>query len=191
MDPDASAFHQPVLLAEVVELLAPERGGLFVDATLGLGGHAEALLEAGRELRLLGIDQDPQALELAARRLARFGERVRLVAGNFRHLGELVAGARWGAPAGILADLGVSSLQLERGERGFSFRRDGPLDMRMGAVGKTAADVVNTYSEAALAEIFQEFGEERESKRVARALVARRKVAPFATSAELAETVRR
>ena len=111
-------------------MLEPERGGFFVDATVGAGGHAESLLERGTEIRLLGIDRDPDALALAGERLARFAERFELVPGDFADLDALLAGRL--PAAGILADLGVSSMQLDRGERGFSFRRDGPLDMRMG-----------------------------------------------------------
>src|SRR5206468_2957262 len=135
--------HLPVLVAETLALLAPERGGLYVDATVGLGGHAEALLRAAPAARLVGIDRDREALALAGRRLAEFGDRVRLVAGTFDRLGELLAGIgerpEGGVLAGVLADLGVSSLQLDRPERGFSFRFEGPLDMRMGGSERTAA----------------------------------------------------
>ena len=136
------AEHIPVLVEETVRFLAPERGGLFVDCTLGLAGHAAAILEAGPEVRLVGIDRDPQALEIARQRLERFGDRVRFVRGEFWQLEELLgelgeeAGVR--PVAGILADLGVSSLQLDRGERGFSFRFDAPLDMRMDTEGDLA-----------------------------------------------------
>jgi 16S rRNA (cytosine1402-N4)-methyltransferase len=185
------AEHIPVLADEATRWLAPERGGLFVDCTLGLGGHAAYLLERAPTARLLGIDQDPQALAHAGERLARFGARVQLALGNFRHLERLLAEHGEGRPAGVLADLGVSSLQLDLGERGFSFRREGPLDMRMGSDGPTAADVVSTYSEAALADIFHQLGEEREARRVARAIVAKRREGPIATTGSLAEVVRR
>ncbi len=187
--------HVPVLLGETVELLAPGRGGLFVDSTVGLGGHAEAILAASAEAILVGIDQDPRALELAGRRLAPFGSRVRLVEGSFRRLADLLAGLEppFGqrAPAGILADLGVSSLQLDLAERGFSFRRQGPLDMRMGRDGLPAAEVVNTYREAALEKIIRDFGEEPQARRIARAIVARREEQPFVTTTDLAEVVAR
>jgi 16S rRNA (cytosine1402-N4)-methyltransferase len=182
------ARHVPALLEETLAFLAPERGGWFVDATLGLGGHAAALLERAPGARLLGVDRDPQALALAAARLAPFGDRVRLVRGEFRRLGEL---AREIAPlAGVLADLGVSSLQLDTAERGFSFRLDGPLDMRMGGEGPTAADVVNTYSEADLTTIFREYGDEPQARRVAQGIVDARKFLPFRTTGELARAVR-
>ncbi len=183
--------HVPVLVEEVLRYLAPERGGLFVDATVGLGGHAEALLEASAEARLLGIDRDPEALERARGRLARFGSRVRLVQGAFSELRRLLAeveGAETRA-AGILADLGVSSLQLDTPERGFSFRFDAPLDMRMGPGGETAGEIVNRYPEADLTRIFREYGEERQARRVARALVEARAEAPVDTTGRLREVV--
>jgi 16S rRNA (cytosine1402-N4)-methyltransferase len=181
------AGHVPVLLAEAVEWLAPARGGLFVDATLGLGGHAEAILEAAPSARLVGVDRDPEARALAARRLERFGDRVEIVGGDFRDLGALLAGRRL---AGVLADLGVSSLQLDRAERGFSFRADGPLDMRMGDAGPTAAHLVATMTEAELERTFHTLGEEPESRRVARALVAARQRQSITTTHQLAEVVR-
>lgn len=183
------ARHVPVLLPEAIAWLAPERGGTFVDATLGLGGHAEALLETGPGVALVGVDRDPEALELARARLARFGDRVELVAGEFAELERLV---RHRAPfAGVLADLGVSSLQLDTGRRGFSFRHEGPLDMRMGRGGRTAAELVNEASEAELTEIFFRFGEEPEARRVARAVVAERASTPIETTTALAAVVRR
>jgi 16S rRNA (cytosine1402-N4)-methyltransferase len=181
------AGHVPVLLAEAVEWLAPARGGLFVDATLGLGGHAEAILEAGPAAHLVGIDRDPAARAVAARRLERFGDRVEILAGDFRDLGALLAGRR---TAGVLADLGVSSLQLDSAERGFSFRADGPLDMRMGDAGPTAAQLVATMTEAELERTFRTLGEEPESRRVARAVVAARERQPITTTRQLAEVVR-
>jgi 16S rRNA (cytosine1402-N4)-methyltransferase len=188
------AQHLPVLLAETLDLLAPERGGLFVDCTVGLGGHAEALLARAPAARLLGIDRDPEALALARERLSPFGERARLVEGEFHRLAELVAAAHGGAApplSGVLADLGVSSLQLDRAERGFSFRREGPLDMRMGRSDMTAADVVNRYPEADLERIVREYGEDRQARRIARALVAARRERPITTTGELAEVIRR
>jgi 16S rRNA (cytosine1402-N4)-methyltransferase len=169
--------HIPVLVQEVVERLAPERGGLFADLTLGLGGHAEALLRADPGVRLVGIDRDREALAIAERRLAPFGGRVRLLEGNFHRLREVLAAAgipeegEPGGLSGVLIDLGVSSLQLDRGERGFSFRFDGPLDMRMGGGGPTAADIVNSATEAELEKIFRDYGEERQARRIARAIV--------------------
>jgi len=180
--------HVPVLLAESLDFLAPERGGLFVDATLGLAGHAEALLERAPAARLLGIDRDADARELARERLARFGARVEIRAGDFRNL-ERIAADR--APfAGVLADLGVSSLQLDRAERGFSFRQEGPLDMRMARDGRTAADLIENATEDDLRKIFREYGEEPEARRVARAVVAARDERPIETTVDLAEIVR-
>jgi 16S rRNA (cytosine1402-N4)-methyltransferase len=199
-----AASHRPVMVDETVELLAPERGGLFVDCTIGLGGHAEALLARGPRARLLGLDRDPQALALAAERLAPFGERVRLVRARFSELGEHVAAGA--VDGGILADLGVSSLQLDRAERGFSLQREGPLDMRMGggegvaggAEGtvtgggeESAFDLVNFYPEDELRRIFSEYGEERMARRIARTIAAAREERPVATTRELRELVYR
>jgi 16S rRNA (cytosine1402-N4)-methyltransferase len=182
--------HVPVLLAESLEWLAPGRGGTFVDATLGLGGHAEALLAASPDVELVGIDRDPQALERAARRLAPFGSRVRLVQANFHQLGKALAGLGVRRSiAGVLADLGVSSLQLDTAERGFSFRLDGPLDMRMGLAELTAADVVNQASEGELEKIFREYGEERQARRIARAIGRARLERPIETTGELRHLV--
>jgi 16S rRNA (cytosine1402-N4)-methyltransferase len=185
--------HLPVMVAEVLEYLAPRRetGLWWVDATLGLGGHAEAILEAAPEARLLGIDQDPEALRLAAERLARFGERFQPVQGNHRDLAELLAERGVEKVAGVLADLGVSSLQLDTPERGFSFRADGPLDMRMGPDGMTAAEIVNSYEEADLERIFRELGEERQARRIARNLVAERTRQPLRTTGELKAVIAR
>jgi 16S rRNA (cytosine1402-N4)-methyltransferase len=185
------AQHVPVLVDETLELLAPERGGLFVDCTVGLGGHAAALLERSPEARLVGIDRDPAALALAAERLAPWGERVRLVEGEHHRLAELLAPLGLGAPRGIYADLGVSSMQLDRADRGFSFRRDGPLDMRMGRGELTAADIVNRYREADLERIFREYGEERQARRIARVVVEQRRGNPIQTTLELADLIRR
>ena len=181
--------HIPVLLEETLVFLAPERGGLFVDCTLGLGGHAEALLEANPGVRLIGIDRDPEALELAGERLHSYGERVRLVLGDFAELTTLLHGLRIEAVDGILADLGVSSLQLDKGSRGFSLRREGPLDMRMGPGQLTAAEVVNHYAEAQLEKIFRDYGEERQARRIARAVIARRGQKPIETTTELRDIV--
>jgi 16S rRNA (cytosine1402-N4)-methyltransferase len=155
-----------------VEILAPERGGFFVDATVGAGGHAEALLERGPEIRLLALDRDPDALVLAQRRLARFGARVAFAQENFADLDRVLQD--WPAADGILADLGVSSMQLEQGPRGFSFRRDGPLDMRMSGAGRTAADIVAAASVEELTRILREYGEERMAAKIARGIVQER-----------------
>jgi len=168
-------------------VLAPERGGLFVDATVGAGGHAEALLDAGPGVRLLGLDRDPDALAAARIRLARFRERVELRRADFGDLDAVLSD--FPAPAGVLADLGVSSMQLDRAERGFSFRRDGPLDMRMGQSGRSAADVVATASVEELTRIFREFGEERMAGKIARGIVAERARGPITTTRHLARVV--
>jgi 16S rRNA (cytosine1402-N4)-methyltransferase len=171
-----------------VEWLRPERGGFFVDATIGAGGHAEALLERGGPgLRLLGIDRDPEALALARKRLARFSPRVELREGDFSDLDALLSGLP--APDGILADLGVSSMQLETPARGFSFRRKGPLDMRMGRSGRTAAEIVAAASVEELTRIFREYGEERMAAKIARGIVAERARGPITTTRQLARIV--
>jgi 16S rRNA (cytosine1402-N4)-methyltransferase len=171
----------------VVRLLGPDRGGFFVDATVGAGGHAEALLDAGPRIRLLALDRDPDALDEARRRLARFGARVALRQADFGDLDAVLANEP--SPAGILADLGVSSMQLDRAERGFSFRRDGPLDMRMGKSGRSAADVVATASVEELTRIFRELGEERMAGKIARGIVAERARGPITTTRQLARVV--
>ncbi len=185
-----------MLVDETLRYLAPERGGLFVDCTVGLGGHAEAILEASDDARVVGIDRDPAALAIARERLAGFGDRVRLAEGPFtgvrRLLAEAVGAAEPPRVAGVLADLGVSSMQLDTPERGFSFRFDAPLDMRMGRGGPTAADVVNDYAEADLERIFREYGEERQARRIARAIVRVRNDqtrAPIDTTARLREVI--
>jgi 16S rRNA (cytosine1402-N4)-methyltransferase len=179
--------HVPVLVAETLALLAPERrpGGWFVDATVGLGGHAEALLRRAPEARLLGLDRDPQALERAAERLAVFGDRVRLEHANFGDLEAVLERLGFVSVAGVLADLGVSSLQLDTAERGFSFRFDGPLDMRMGLADVTAADLVNESSEGELERIFRDYGEELQARRIARVIVRARAGSPLTTTGQL------
>jgi 16S rRNA (cytosine1402-N4)-methyltransferase len=183
-----------VLLHETVQHLAPERGGLFVDATLGLGGHSEAILAASPDTRVLGIDRDREALEHARRRLAHFGARCQFVHANFREIGRVVAEAGADAVSGVLADLGVSSLQFDSPERGFSFRHDAPLDMRMNAGGEeeTAAELLARLPEEEIARIIFEYGEERRSRRIARWIVERREAGqPLKTTGELAELVAR
>ncbi|MFQ5349874.1 MAG: 16S rRNA (cytosine(1402)-N(4))-methyltransferase RsmH [Thermoanaerobaculia bacterium] len=181
--------HVPVLVREVIGYLAPLRDGLVADCTLGAGGHAAALLEAVPGLRIVGIDRDPQARQLAAGRLGEFGDRVRILGGEFAELGSLLRHAGIGKVDGILADLGVSSMQLENPERGFSFRREGPLDMRMGPGELTAREIVNRYSEAELQEIFREHGEERRARRIAQAVIEARSREPIETTAELRRIV--
>ena len=183
--------HVPVLLREVVEALRPGGGGVFVDATLGLGGHAEALLTASPLVRVVGIDRDPEALALARARLARFGVRLVTVEGRHEDVAAHLDGLGIARVAGVLADLGVSSLQLDRPERGFSFMKDGPLDMRMGAEGPTAADLVATASREELTRIFREWGEERMAGPIARRVVEARETAPIRTTGELRRIVLR
>lgn len=188
------APHRPVLLFEAVKLLAPERGGLFVDATLGLGGHSEAILEASPDTRVLGIDRDREAIRLAAARLARFGTRFRIVHSNFREISRILDEAAEKDVSGVLADLGVSSLQFDTPERGFSFRHDAPLDMRMDATGdeETAAELLERLPEEEIARVIYEYGEERKSRRIARWIVERRERGePLQTTGELAALVAR
>jgi 16S rRNA (cytosine1402-N4)-methyltransferase len=180
-----------VLLDRVLELLAPAVGGgpaVMVDGTLGLGGHADALLSAHPELTLVGLDRDPAALELARRRLARHGDRVHLVHAVYDQLPDVLDDLDLGPLQGVLLDLGVSSMQLDQLDRGFSYSRDSALDMRMDSTtGPTAADVINTYPAAELARVLREFGEERFASRIAAAVVRRRERAPLRTSDELVE----
>ena len=176
---------------EVRSLLAPERGGVFVDGTVGLGGHARVLLEHGAD-RLIGIDRDPEALERAGEGLGEFGDRVRLVHGDYRDLDAVLDEAGVNDVAGMLLDLGVSSMQLDAEGRGFSFRRDEPLDMRMDqSQGPTAADLIREAGEEEIANVIFEHGEERYSRRIARAIVESRRTAAITTTGQLAQLVRR
>ncbi len=179
------------MVAEVLEHLVPARGGVFVDCTVGLGGHARMLLEGGAT-RLIGLDRDPAAVALARENLAGFGTRVEIVHSDYRRLGDVLDALGVASVNGILADLGVSSMQLDAPARGFSFRRDEPLDMRMDtSAGPTAAEALAAVDEKALADLIYGFGEERYSRRIARAIVAARSAAPIATTGQLAEIVRR
>ena len=184
-------MHVPVLLPDVVALLRPERGGTFVDATLGTGGHAEALLSASAGVRVVGIDTDPEALAVSRRRLARFGERLLPVEGRHEEIAAHLDRLGIVRVEGVLADLGVSSLQLDDPARGFSFMRDGPLDMRMSKAGPRAADLVNGLSREELTRIFREYGEERMAGRIAREIVEGRAVSPVSTTGELRRLVLR
>jgi 16S rRNA (cytosine1402-N4)-methyltransferase len=187
----ADLVHEPVMVAETVDLLAPARGGLFVDCTIGLGGHARAILEAGAT-RVLGLDRDPEALRIARARLAEFGDRVELVHSDYRDLGRVLDERQIAGVDGALADLGVSSLQLDAEGRGFSFRRDEPLDMRMDqSQGPTAADLLRDVEEEELANVIFQHGEERFSRRIARAIVTARRAAAIETTGQLAQIVRR
>lgn len=186
-------IHASVLLEEVVEALAPHDGGLYIDVTCGLGGHAEAILDASSPGgRLLGIDRDPAAIELASGRLARFGRRVTLVQGSFSDV-RVFAEADDIFPAdGVVADLGVSSLQLDDAKRGFSFMRSGPLDMRMGpSVGATAAELIEALDVDDLASILQDFGEVKRARSIAAAIAAARDRGELDTTTELAAVIER
>ena len=186
------APHRPVLLEEALQFLAPERGGLFVDGTVGLGGHSEAILKSSSDTRVLGMDLDPTALAYARQRLAPFGERFRTFQANFRAIADVLRQANERNPSGILVDLGVSSIQFDSPERGFSFRFDGPLDMRMDpSQGPTAADLLQQLPESEIARIIFEYGEERHSRRIARRIVERREQGNLITTTrELADLVR-
>ena len=183
-------MHVPVLLDEAVRWLNPGPG-FYVDCTVGLGGHTRALLSHGAE-RVLGIDRDPAALDLAREALAEFANRVELVHADYRDLPALLDARGVGMVNGILADLGVSSLQLDAEGRGFSFRRDEPLDMRMDTTrGETAAEMLAEVGETDLADVIYRFGEERHSRRIARALVRAREQQPLTTTGQVADIVRR
>lgn len=184
--------HRPVMAAEVIAALEPGRGGVFVDCTVGLGGHARALLEAGAS-RVIGLDRDPAALALAGEALASWkGEQLELVHADYREIRRVLDERSIGVMAGAVADLGVSSLQLDAPGRGFSFRRDEPLDMRMDATaGPTAADLVAVATEAELADVIFHYGEEHRARAVARAIVTERAREPIRTTGRLAAIVRR
>lgn len=187
---DAPSVHVPVLLDAVIAHLAPRAGGVYLDGTFGGGGYSSAVLDAAR-CTVVAIDRDPQAIARGTALAARHPGRLQLIEGRFGELLDLLAAHGVTALDGAVFDFGVSSDQLDTPERGFSFRADGPLDMRMGVAGETAADIVNTRSEAEIADIIYRFGEERASRRIARAIVARRAEQPFSTTADLAALIRR
>ena len=183
--------HEPVMVPQVVELMGPARGGLFVDCTVGLGGHSRALLDAGAS-RLLGLDRDPAALTEARQALAAFGDRVELVHADYRELDRVLDERGIERVAGALADLGVSSMQLDAEGRGFSFRRDEALDMRMDQTrGPRVSELLNEAAEEEIADVIYRFGEERYSRRIARAIAAARRQSPIDTTGRLAAIVRR
>jgi len=185
-------IHRSVLLAETIKVLKPQAGETFVDATLGLGGHAEKFLADSDETRIFGIDQDAQAIAVARQRLGRFGDRIEIFHRNFSEIKRVLADAKVERVDGVIADLGVSSLQFDSAERGFSFRFDAPLDMRMNAEDETetAADLLATLSEFEIARIIYEYGEERKSRRIASRIVWKRERGePIETTKQLAETV--
>ncbi|MBI5137543.1 MAG: 16S rRNA (cytosine(1402)-N(4))-methyltransferase RsmH [Nitrospirae bacterium] len=190
-DPLPGGYHVPVLPEQVLSALRPRDGGSYIDMTVGGAGHASLVLQAA-DCRLLALDRDPEAVTRATRRLAPFGARATVVHAPFDRVAEVAARHGFAGADGILMDLGVSSRQLDSAERGFSFRADAPLDMRMDpTTGATAADLVNTLDEAELARIFIEYGEERHARRIARAIVAARAAAPIATTLTLAGLVER
>ena len=186
----AGNWHQPVLYHEIINFLNPQPGGLYIDGTLGAGGHAWGILQTSSpDGRLLGLDLDPQALDLAAERLAPFAGRFQLVHASYTTLPEQLKASGWQQVQGIVLDLGVSSIQLDRPERGFSFMVDAPLDMRFDPRNPvTAAHLVNTLDERALADLIFTFGEEHRSRQVARAIVQSR---PLHTTRELAQVIAR
>lgn len=190
---DIRDIHTPVLLERCAELLGPalqKPGAVFVDGTLGMGGHSEAFLERFPEARLIGLDRDTDALRIAGERLARFGDRVTLVHTVYDGIAEAVASAGVSTVDGILFDLGVSSLQLDEAARGFAYAQDAPLDMRMDQTeGVTAAEVLATYGEGDLRRIFERYGEEKLAGRYARAIIAARQKAPLERSAQLVEVL--
>jgi 16S rRNA (cytosine1402-N4)-methyltransferase len=190
----STAHHVPVLVDRVVALFGPaliRPGSVLVDATLGLGGHAEALLRRCPEAHVVGLDRDAEALSMARTRLQDFAERVTVVHAVFDRLGEVLSGLGYGPVDGVLFDLGVSSLQIDVRVRGFAYAEDSPLDMRMdAATGPTAADILNSYSAKDLARILRAYGEERFARRIADSIVRERARAPFETSARLVELIR-
>ena len=188
---ESDARHSPVLVAEVLSILAPELGGTYVDGTLGLGGHTAALLAAGAG-RVIGIDRDPRALELAGKRLDGLRDRVEFVHGDYRELPAVLRRLQVPAVAGVLVDLGVSSMQFDDASRGFSFRASGPLDMRMDPTsGASLADRLAGVDDTTLADVIWRFGEERRSRRVARSILAARDRGELMTTLALASAVRR
>jgi 16S rRNA (cytosine1402-N4)-methyltransferase len=177
--------------AESFSFLDPGGKGVVVDCTVGLGGHARALLERNREITLVGLDRDEEAIATARQRLAPFADRVRLAVARFSELSRVLDELGYESVQGIFADLGVSSLQLDKAERGFSFRYRGPLDMRMGGGDLTAEHIVNTYGEVALEHILRRYGEEKQARRIARALIRARSQAAVETTEQLREIVHR
>lgn len=183
-------LHQPVLLEEVIEWLRPQEGGVFVDCTAGLAGHARAILAASPSARVIGLDRDPEAVALARTRLSIFEDRIQLVHANFEDLPAVLDEAGIAEARGVLADLGVSSLQLDQGDRGFSFASEAPLDMRMDqSRNVTAAELVNQLSERELADLIFEYGEERGARKIARSIARQREREAITTTTQLAGIV--
>ncbi|GAB4573114.1 MAG: 16S rRNA (cytosine(1402)-N(4))-methyltransferase RsmH [Rhodothalassiaceae bacterium] len=186
-----SMKHIPVLLEETIAALAPAPGACFVDGTFGAGGYSRALLGAAEDVRVYAIDRDPEAIRRGAALAAASGGRLILIEGRFSQMEELLARHGIRQVDGIVLDIGVSSFQLETGARGFSFQIDGPLDMRMGREGETAADVLNRSDEQTLTDIFRRLGEEPQARRIARAVIAARAVRPLSSTREFADLVER
>ena len=185
-------FHQPVLLRETIEELVTKKDGIYVDCTLGGGGHTEAILSASPDTRVIGIDQDTEALKASAERLAPYGDRAVFVWNNFRNIDAVLSELGIEKVDGFLFDLGISSPQLDHADRGFSYQQDAPLDMRMNreSTGLTARDIVNTYTEEELAEILWKYGEERWAKRIAAFIVESREKKPLETTGELVSVIK-
>jgi 16S rRNA (cytosine1402-N4)-methyltransferase len=185
---DRPKLHQPVLLNEVLEALAPRPRGIYVDGTFGGGGYTQAILESA-QCSVYAIDRDPRAIEAGAALIAAFPNRLTLIEGLFSNMGELLAAEGISEVDGIVLDIGVSSMQIDDAERGFSFQKDGPLDMRMGRSGPSAADVVNSLEESELKSVIAVFGEERRAHAIARAIAKRRREQPFTRTSELAQLI--
>ncbi len=183
-----AAVHIPVMIAEVLDALAPTDGGIYLDGTFGAGGYAQAILDAA-DCRLIAIDRDPDAVAAGASAVARYGERLTLVQGRFSEMAQLAVAAGASRVHGVTLDLGLSSMQLDQARRGFSFAADGPLDMRMAQAGESAADVVNSRGQEELADIIYQLGDERRSRAVARAIVKARDIAPIERTTALANIV--
>lgn len=184
------APHIPVLLNEVVENIAPKDGGIYVDGTFGAGGYTRAVLDAA-DCTVYAIDRDPDAIREGQKLVDAYKGRLHLLHGTFGEMAELVRGEGVDFVDGVMLDIGVSSMQIDRAERGFSFQKDGALDMRMSQNGLSAADVLNTFGEREIADIIYKYGEERFSRRIAAAVVEQRKTAPFKTTLEFADLIRR
>lgn len=189
--PQRAPRHLPVLLPQVLAALAPEAGQTFIDGTFGAGGYTRALLESADGVRVLAFDRDPTAVAAGEALVADSAGRLKLVHGCFSELDQVADGLGWAPVDGVVLDVGVSSMQLDQPERGFSFQSDGPLDMRMGADGPTAADVINTADDTFIADILYHLGEERSSRAIARRIVAQRLQQPFTRTRELADLVAR
>lgn len=184
----AEKLHAPVLLDEVIAALDPSRGGVYLDGTFGAGGYARAMLDAGAD-RVIGVDRDPEAVARGLEWASLYGGRLELVEGRFGDLDDLAKTVGAQALQGVVLDIGVSSMQIDEAARGFSFQKDGPLDMRMERAGPSAADIVNRAEERALADILYHYGEERASRRIAKAILAARAEAPIETTGRLAEVI--